>query len=173
YQGTVYQQFSFNNIPLNPGQFLTAHSNQNVPGFAPQGTYGYVAYCGARPSVKCDSAEFPFTVTGARNVNGADEWYLEGEFFGSFVPTEYALIGSYPNPFNATTTITFTLPEAGAVNLEVYNVMGQKVATLVDGHVDAGKHDISWNAADQASGIYFYKLSAGDKVFTKRMTLLK
>ncbi|MBD3233391.1 MAG: T9SS type A sorting domain-containing protein, partial [candidate division Zixibacteria bacterium] len=68
---------------------------------------------------------------------------------------------------------TFELPAAGNVNLEVYNLMGQKVATLVDGHKEAGQHSVNWNAADQASGVYFYKLSAGEKVFTQRVTLLK
>ncbi|MBD3233171.1 MAG: T9SS type A sorting domain-containing protein [candidate division Zixibacteria bacterium] len=172
YSGNFFQQFAFNNIPLNPGQFLTAHTWQNVPGFAPQGTYTYRAYCGDRPSVKCDSAEFPFTVVAGRDGN-ATEWSIEGEFFGNYVPTEYTLVGAYPNPFNVTTTITFEIPVAGVVNLEVYNLMGQKVATLYSGHADAGRHSVIWNAADQASGVYFYKLSAGEKVFTQRVTLLK
>ncbi|MBD3234769.1 MAG: T9SS type A sorting domain-containing protein [candidate division Zixibacteria bacterium] len=174
YQGNFYQQFSFPNISLNPGQFISAHTWQNVPGFAPQGTYGYIAYCGDRPDVKCDSAEFEFTVVGARLANGADEWFIEGEFFGSeIIPVEYGLNNSYPNPFNASTTISFELPEAGNVNLEVYNLMGQKVATLVNGHKDAGIHNVTWDASQQSSGVYFYRLSAGEKVFTKRMTLLK
>ncbi|MBD3232619.1 MAG: hypothetical protein GF315_02735, partial [candidate division Zixibacteria bacterium] len=94
YMGNFYQQFAFNNIPLNPGQFLSAHTSQHVPGFAPQGTYIYRAYCGDRPSVKCDSAEFPFTVTGAR-VSDNSEWFIEGEFFG--INSNYATLSFTPD----------------------------------------------------------------------------
>ncbi|MBD3233832.1 MAG: T9SS type A sorting domain-containing protein [candidate division Zixibacteria bacterium] len=172
YMGHFYQQFAFNNIPLNPGQSLTAHTWQNVPGFAPAGTYDYVAYCGDCPDEICDEASFPFTVTGNRIADGATEWSIEGGFFGS-VPTEYTLVGSYPNPFNASTTITFELPVAGDVNLGVYNLMGQKVATMVNGEMEAGNHNVSWDASSQASGIYFYRLSANGEVSTRRMILLK
>ncbi len=174
YQGYYFNQFGFNNIPLNPGQFLSAHTWQNVPGFAPQGTYDYVAYCGDRPSEKCDSASFPFTVVGARLADGASEWSIEGAFFGDeVIPEQVSLIGCHPNPFNASATITFQLPVAGNVNLEVYNLMGQRVATLVNGKQKAGVHNVVWDAANFSSGVYFYKLSAGGEVFTKRMTLLK
>ncbi|MBD3232978.1 MAG: T9SS type A sorting domain-containing protein, partial [candidate division Zixibacteria bacterium] len=141
--------------------------------FAPQGTYDYVAYCGDRPDVICDEASFPFTVSGAR-VGDNNEWYIEGEFFGAgTTPTEYALIGSYPNPFNASTTITFELPAAGNVNLEVYNLMGQKVATLLEEYRVAGSHKVKWDGSDYSSGIYFYRLESNGEVRTKRMTLLK
>ncbi|MBD3233425.1 MAG: T9SS type A sorting domain-containing protein [candidate division Zixibacteria bacterium] len=173
YMGNLYQQFAFNNISLAPGQYLSAHSWQNVPGYAQPGTYDYVAYCGDRPDVICDEAAFPFTIVGARSTNGADEWSLEGEFFSDEVPTDYALMEAYPNPFNANTTITYELPEAGFVNLEVYNLRGQKVVTLVNEHNGAGRHRVSWDASEQASGVYFYKLTAGETVLTKRMTLLK
>ncbi|MBD3233682.1 MAG: T9SS type A sorting domain-containing protein, partial [candidate division Zixibacteria bacterium] len=89
------------------------------------------------------------------------------------VPAEYGLSSNYPNPFNASTNISYQLPEAGKVSLEVYNLMGQKVAALVNGHKEAGQHTVTWNAASFSSGIYFYKLNVGDKVFTKRLTLLK
>ncbi len=174
YLGNFIQQFAFNNIPLNPGQSLTAHTWQNVPGFAPSGTYTYMAYCGDRPDVKCDSAMFPFTVTGARLADGATEWAIEGAFFGEqLIPAEYGLSSNYPNPFNATTTISYDLPEAGDVSLEVYNLMGQKVAALVDDYKEAGQYTVSWDAADFASGIYLYRMTINDKVFTKKMNLLK
>ncbi len=173
YLGNFYQQFVFNNIPLNPGQTLSAHTWQNVPNFAPSGTYIYRAYCGDRPNDKCDSASFPFTVTGNRLESGADEWYMEGGFFEECIPAEYSLIGSYPNPFNASATITYQLPEAGDVTIEIFNLRGQKVATLVKGYMDAGVHNNVWDASEQASGVYFYRLTAGDRSFTQRMTLLR
>ncbi|MBD3232653.1 MAG: T9SS type A sorting domain-containing protein [candidate division Zixibacteria bacterium] len=174
YQGNFYRQFAFNNISLDPGESMTAHTTQNVPNWAPQGTYGYIAYCGDRPDSKCDSAEFPFTVSGARLADGATKWSIEGGFFGEeLIPTEFALDNAYPNPFNATTTISYRLPVASRVNLDIYNVLGQRVTTLVNGNVEAGYHSINWDASQYSSGIYFYKLSVGDKVFTNRMTLLK
>ena len=62
---------------------------------------------------------------------------------------------------------------ATSYNLSIYNLMGQKVTTLIDGHNEAGQHSVSWDAANYSSGIYFYRLSAGERVFTERMTLLK
>ncbi|GEM_PF-2642261 len=83
------------------------------------------------------------------------------------------LPNNYPNPFNATTTITFTLPKETSVSLDIYDLLGRKVITLANGEYGAGKHNVVWDATDSPSGIYFYKLTIGNKTFTKRMTLLK
>jgi flagellar hook assembly protein FlgD len=85
---------------------------------------------------------------------------------------------NYPNPFNPTTEISFALPSAGHVSLEVYNVLGQRVVTLVDGYREAGEHFVQWNSTDASgnqvsSGVYFYRLVAGQFVETKKMVLLK
>ena len=92
---------------------------------------------------------------------------------GLTVPVTHALLTAYPNPFNAQTNITFNVPKTGRVNLKVYNLLGQNVATLVDGKIDAGQHSINWDASNYSSGVYFYKLTAGNNVITKRLTLLK
>jgi hypothetical protein len=92
---------------------------------------------------------------------------------GDTVPEKPAIFINYPNPFNSATIITYDLPAAGNVTLEIYNLMGRKVAIPVDGWVAAGHYSIRWNAASYSSGIYFYRLTTGDKVYTKRMTLLK
>jgi hypothetical protein len=81
------------------------------------------------------------------------------------VPSAYALHTNYPNPFNPGTTISFDLPEASAVKLSVYNILGQHVATLVDGDVAAGYKSVEWNATNDngvnlPSGIYIYRLEA-------------
>jgi len=89
------------------------------------------------------------------------------------VPRSYLLNENHPNPFNAATTITYGLPEAGGVSLEVYNIVGQKVATLVDGKQEAGYKSVTWDASEVASGVYFYKLTAGDFNEIKRMTLVR
>jgi len=89
------------------------------------------------------------------------------------VPDVFELAQNYPNPFNPTTTVSFSLPKASQVRLEIFNVLGQSVATLVDGRLDAGKHDVLWSADGNASGVYFYKLVTESNTATKKMMLLK
>lgn len=89
------------------------------------------------------------------------------------VPQEYALESNYPNPFNPTTTIHFQLPQDGFVTLSVYNMVGQKVATLLNGQVSAGYHSVTWEAGEYPTGIYLYRIEAGEFKQTKRMVLLK
>jgi len=91
------------------------------------------------------------------------------------VPDTYSLMQNYPNPFNPETTLRYQLPEASSVKLEVYDVLGRKVATLVDAKQEAGRYTVRFNAAAYglASGIYFYRLSAGKFVETKKMLLQK
>jgi hypothetical protein len=87
-------------------------------------------------------------------------------------------LGNYPNPFNPTTCIHFTTPTAGHVTVAVYSIIGQRVATLVDTHLDAGEHSITWHGTDSnggrvASGIYFYRLITDKYVDSRKMLLLK
>jgi len=89
------------------------------------------------------------------------------------LPQAFALSQNYPNPFNAKTSIEFALPEAAKVDLSVYNMLGQKVATLVSAELSAGNHSAIWDASDVTSGVYFYKITAGDKTEVHEMTLLK
>jgi hypothetical protein len=89
------------------------------------------------------------------------------------VETGTMLKGNYPNPFNPVTEISFSLVNSGDVKVEIFNVMGQKVATVVDGFMEAGQHTVLWDASDFSSGVYFYRLTAGDLVETRKMMLLK
>jgi hypothetical protein len=88
-------------------------------------------------------------------------------------PNKYALGQNHPNPFNARTTIEYKLPKAGLVELAVFNIAGQRVAVLDRGTQPAGEHWAVWDASGLPSGIYFYRLLAGDFIDTKRMLLLK
>jgi hypothetical protein len=88
-------------------------------------------------------------------------------------PLEYSLGQNYPNPFNPTTAIPYMLRETGVVNLTVYNVLGQKVATLVQGRQEAGVHRALLDASSMASGIYFYRLEAGHFNAVRKMVLIK
>ncbi len=89
------------------------------------------------------------------------------------LPTEFSLSQNYPNPFNPSTEISFALPSASDVKLEVFNIMGQRVATLLDQHLEAGNHNVIWDGSQVASGIYFYRLDAGEFTKTRKMVLLK
>ena len=83
------------------------------------------------------------------------------------------MLQNYPNPFNPSTTIKFQIPNSSFVNLKVYDVLGNEVATLVNEEKPAGTYQLSFDASNLSSGIYFYKLQAGNIVETKKMILLK
>jgi hypothetical protein len=80
---------------------------------------------------------------------------------------------NYPNPFNPATTISYDLPTRSHVTLKIFNVLGREVATLVNGEIEAGRHQVRWNADRLASGVYFYRLRAGEFVENRKMILLK
>ena len=85
----------------------------------------------------------------------------------------FVLMNNYPNPFNPTTTIPFTLKESRQVNLSVFNVDGQLVETLIDRDLEAGLYYAVWDAGDLSSGAYYYRIDAGSFTDVKKMILLK
>lgn len=89
------------------------------------------------------------------------------------LPTEYSLSQNYPNPFNPTTVINYSIPEAGLVELKVYDVLGREVMTLLNREMTAGAHKVELNASRLSSGVYFYTLKVGEFLSTKKMLLLK
>ena len=89
------------------------------------------------------------------------------------LPTEYSLSNAFPNPFNPTTTIEYTLLNEGNVSLVVYNLLGEEVARLVSENQQGGYHSVTWDASNSASGVYLYRLKAGDFIQTRKMVLLK
>ncbi len=89
------------------------------------------------------------------------------------LPSEFAVSQNYPNPFNPSTVIDFALPATTKVRLAIFDVRGRRVATLADGEFAAGRHSVRWNAAEVASGVYFYRIQAGEFVETKSMMLVK
>jgi len=92
---------------------------------------------------------------------------------GQEVPEEYGLSANFPNPFNPSTEIGFSLPAASHVRLEIFNIVGQRVITLIDGRREAGYHSVVWDGRNVASGMYLYRLEADGFVSTKKMILLK
>jgi len=89
------------------------------------------------------------------------------------IPHSHSLSKNYPNPFNSRTTIEYTLPDAGPVTIDIYNLLGSKLETLVNTVQDAGEHSVTLNADGYSSGTYFYSIKAGEYSETRKMTLVK
>lgn len=92
---------------------------------------------------------------------------------GNTQPLTYELNQNYPNPFNPSTTISYTIPEAADVKLEVYNILGQRVLTLIDEHQSAGVKQVNFDASNLASGVYLYRIQTDNFMQSRRMTLIK
>ncbi|MEE9457601.1 MAG: T9SS type A sorting domain-containing protein [bacterium] len=111
----------------------------------------------------------------AVNLNGGKERYgpirVKGE--GKTKPLSFRLAQNFPNPARETTTIAFTLAEAGDVTLEVFDLSGRKVATVAEGHRRVGENEATLDASTLAAGVYIYRLRAGDKVAAKRLAVVK
>jgi hypothetical protein len=88
------------------------------------------------------------------------------------LPQNYYLT-NYPNPFNPTTIISYKISEKGQVNVSIYNMNGQLIDQLVNQEMIPGSYSVTWNTSDVSSGLYFYKLAAGNQTITKKMLLLK
>ena len=109
------------------------------------------------------AARFSLIVSAQATSAGTDE----------NLPRKFSLSQNYPNPFNPTTSIRYSLPETAEVVLDVFNIQGQRVARLVNGRQQAGEHAISFDASRLASGIYIYRLKAGNQTLSRKMTLIK
>jgi hypothetical protein len=148
----------------------------------------YIFQGGPPPDPYCSGE-----VNGDGSVNVGDAIYLVNYIFkggpepncsacnraakqltdNSLVPAKFMLHDNYPNPFNPRTTVAFTLPAPSDVLLQVYNIAGQKVATVADGFYGAGTHNVIWDATGVASGVYLYRIEAGINTASKKMLLLK
>jgi len=117
----------------------------------------------------------------ARNALGTSNWSEEWSFTTLLtgvveehpVPVEFSLSQNYPNPFNPTTTIRYGLPLQAHVTLEVFNILGQRVSVLMDEAQDAGYHEVTFGGGTLSSGLYFYRLRAGDFVETRKLVLVR
>jgi hypothetical protein len=92
---------------------------------------------------------------------------------GSIIPEKYELYQNYPNPFNPTTSIRYSVPSVQNIKLIVYDIPGKEIATLVNGKQSPGVYEVTWDASQFPSGVYFYKFTAGDFSEVKKMVLIK
>jgi hypothetical protein len=162
--GTHYgpwaQPMTFN---VTPFYDVTLGRSVAVPGNAPAGEYVFIGHAGYYPQMDYMQGTFTFTKTG--QVAGGDEgWSSDGDTFGVAgdgeaiaIPLEYALETAYPNPFNPSTTVYVGLPEAADLTVSVYNVLGQQVAVLASDRMNAGRHALTFDAHNMASGLYFVR----------------
>ncbi len=96
----------------------------------------------------------------------------DGDGYGHMA-SSYELRQNYPNPFNPVTTIAFSIAKAGNVEISVFNMLGQNIMTIANEKMDAGTHQVKFDGASLASGIYFYSIKTGDFLKTRKMILLK
>ena len=195
-------------VQLPAGGTIDVDLTQNVPGNAPAGVYTYYCLVGTGYNSIIDSSGFTFTKLGTVQAGGIGEWIsyyrdsniamrendmwtVDGIYrengtliYGSMaaderlIPLSFALYQNYPNPFNPVTTIKYELPEKSYININIFNIRGEKVTELVSGVQMAGYHQVIWNGKNLngksvSSGIYIYSLSTDEFHSVKKMLLFK
>jgi photosystem II stability/assembly factor-like uncharacterized protein len=128
-----------------------------------------------------DTLLIRFKLVADPNTNGwgwsVDNLLIQGQFVGvddqEVIPTKFELSQNYPNPFNPSTKISFSLPTESKVSLQVFNTLGETIATLVNETKNAGVHSLEWNASNLASGVYLYRITAQDVSSSKEFSVVK
>jgi len=158
--GDSPQNFSVDETPFN---LLPDSSKYLIVSFTPDTIGNYDATL----NIESDGGNTSIALTG----NGTSGTGIDNKEL--LFPTEFSLYQNYPNPFNPVTNISFALPKAGNVKLEIYNALGQKVADLLNKYKPAGYHSVKFDGSRLASGVYYYKIQAGKYVQVKKMLLVK
>jgi len=158
--GNSFAQYRIKNSVLGNSATPTGDTQQQIAGTTGQSATG--------------------TTQNTSYIHKAGFWYQEGSALTSIekmeseiLPTEYSLKQNYPNPFNPTTTIVFAVPKPAHVIVKLFDMLGRKVATLVDAHKEAGEYKILFDAGHLPSGIYYYQMKAEAFSQIKKLMLLK
>ena len=146
------------------GTFVAGHGTTVAPH-----SYSLTILCAVEPQMSFRLEQIDLDGT----VHMSEPVMLSGSTLADVTPLEFALNQNYPNPFNPTTIIRYSLPRKSEVVLTVYNTLGQEVATLVQGQREAGAYEAKFDGSGLASGVYLYRLHAGDFTQTKRSFLLR
>jgi len=117
----------------------------------------------ATPALSIVEQAIEESVTGVTGISGNDPAIVDS----------YSLSQNYPNPFNPTTSVRFTIPNAGKVSFKVYDILGNEVASYIDGFLQNGTYNVQIDGSNLSSGVYFYELKTQDFIDTKRMVLVK
>ncbi len=164
-------------ITLPAGASVGRQLTQFVPSYAPYGGYSYVGNVGIYPDSVTDSDEFMFVkLFDDSPSNHYQGWSVYGWDEApevSILNSQFLILNSSPNPFNASTDLSFKLQVASNIKLAVYDVSGREVAKLAEGWYNAGIHRAEFNGKEFSSGMYFIKLEAGEMVNVKKVVLLK
>ncbi|MEE9554416.1 MAG: T9SS type A sorting domain-containing protein [candidate division Zixibacteria bacterium] len=168
--GDYYQGYSGQPTPFTP--YPGSGEISEDPLFSDRGN-GDFHLLPDSPCIDAGDPDSPFDPDGTRadmgtfyfdQSTGIDEEYL---LPGGFI------VQNYPNPFNASTVIGYSLPNPANVTVDIYDILGRRIETLVQGEQRAGYHQVVWDAEDNSSGMYFYRIQAGEYVETRKMVLLK
>ncbi len=163
--GSSFPKINYGSVPANAWTLVTIPLSQLNPSSSAIQRIDIMEMSGVQKTYYIDNLSF---------VNSTLAKPLADVNNSQLIPDEFSLKQNYPNPFNPATTIEFSIAKSSHVSLDVYNILGEKVATLVNDNLNAGQHSIVFNAASHlASGIYIYQLRAGNMVVEKKMTLLK
>ncbi len=171
--GTVY---AYRDGEIAGYAFTNAEGNYAITGLA-AGSYSvFVDKPGYNESVVVN-ADAGYSNSGSP-LSGSANFTINYSLLGVTVdtdvqPSNYILEQNYPNPFNPATTIRYSLPDAGTVSLKVYNLVGQEVATLINGYQPVGQYNVTFNGSNLSSGVYFYRLESGSYNVVKKMMLVK
>jgi hypothetical protein len=179
--GSTYGPILFRSgLNIAPGQTVARNNiNQTIPGTAPSGQYYYVAKAGLYPSVVTAADTFAFTKLGVDGNSKYTSWGVTGwdepAALGnvSEAPSVFGLSPAYPNPFNAHSTIEFTLNRDDNVSLIVYDITGKEAAVLADGYYAAGNYSVQFDGSDLSSGVYFARLTVNGQAKTEKLMLIK
>ncbi len=162
------------NLTIPSGAVLSRELSQTVPGYAPAGDYTYIGNIGFYPDSVMDTDNFPFekrtVLDGAGNNRS---WEIFGWDDCRRVRGLCDTFNASPNPFNASTAISYKLQAASNVNLAVYDVSGREVALLAEGYHPAGTYQVEWDASGIPSGVYFARLTAEGTNSTLKLLLIK
>ena len=169
------------NFNTPPGWSGDRDRDQAVPASASSGNYTYDAYVGNYPNQVYAEDHFAFSKSPVDNGGEVViDWSTFGDTFDQFqdavlndVPEEYQFLRSYPNPFNPMTTLSFSIAQSGFVSLSIFDIQGREAAALVDEYRVKGLHEVTFDAAELSSGIYFARLQVGDFIGTQKLLLVK